>query len=644
MLSGDFAGAHETFSKILSRVTLEYGVDSYRTKEVAAFDALNAAVSSRSQQAVEVLQGAVTALLETPSLTLGNDADLNARERRMSLLVDEYLSLLGVKDIAGSAGRSFRIAQAGRHGTVQTALASSALRASVADPKLRSLLRKYQDILNRREEIDRIYAALATLRTVTYEGPGRLHLDPEVQTLEAAKITALTRLRTEFPEFARLTDNTPLTVEQVTALLKPGEAVVQLRVTSDHTYVWAINHAGELAMARTPLPSLELERLVKELRRSVDPGAITTLRDIPRFNVESSFALYQKILEPVRDIWGDARSLIVVADGALQQLPFSLLVTSVPTAHKSGSLYFEEYRDIAWLARSHAVMTLPTLSSLAALRGLTPSSRKDARGFVGFGDPVFSVEQRSPAETAGPASDTTRSAMAASGERITLRALPKMRAARSASLRDLPPLPDTREELLSIARSLGVDPEGSVFLGIDANEQQLFGMDLSDVRILDFATHGLVKGDLDGLNEPALALSSPEVVGDKEGDGLLTLSEVIGLKLNADLVILSACNTASADGSGAEAVSGLGRAFFYAGTKSLLVSHWPVHSGATTSLMSKIFENMSVDSSLGRAEAVRRARVQLIDEGTFVSGGIAAFSYAHPVFWAPFALVGDGSN
>jgi CHAT domain-containing protein/tetratricopeptide (TPR) repeat protein len=640
MLSGDVTGAHETFSKILSRVTLEYGADSYQAKEVVAFDALNSAISSRSQQAF--LEDAVTALLETPGATLGNVADLDARERRMSLLVDEYLSLLGVPDMAGSAGRSFRIAQAGRHGTVQSALASSALRARVSDPELRALLRKYQDILNRREEIDRIYAAQATLGTVTYEGPGILQLGAEVQTLEAAKITALARLRTEFPDFARLTDNTPLSAEQVTALLTPGEAVVQLRVTSDYTYVWAINHAGELSMARTPLPSADLERLVGRLRHSVDPGAISTLADIPDFDVQASFSLYEKILAPVRRVWGDARSLIIVSDGALQQVPFSLLVTRAPAARKKGSLRFEEYRSTAWLARSHAVMTLPSLSSLAALRGSTSFSRTDAREFVGFGDPVFSAQQRSFAETAGSTPETLRSATAASDDRITLRALPEMRAVRSASLRDLPPLPDTREELISIARSLGVDVEGSVFLGVHANEQRLFGMDLSNVRILAFATHGLVKGDLDGLNEPALALSSPEVVGDEEGDGLLSLSEIIGLKLNADLVILSACNTASADGSGAEAVSGLGRAFFFAGTKSLLVSHWPVHSAATTSLMAKVFENMSVDSSAGRAEAVRRARIQLIDNGTFVSGGTAAFSYAHPIFWSAFTVVGDG--
>ena len=639
MLSGDVAGAQESFAEILSRVTLEYGRDSYQAKEVVAFGALNTAISSRSRQAVEVLEDAVTALLDTLGASLGNVADLEARERRMSLLVDEYLSLLGVPN---DARRSFRIAQAGRHGTVQSALASSALRARVSDPELRALLRKYQDIVNRREEIDRIYAAQATLRTVTYEGPGILQLGAEVQTLEAAKITALARLRAGFPEFARLTDNAPLSAEQTIALLNPDEAAIHLRVTPDHTYVWAINHAGELSTARTPLAAVELERLVERLRHSVDLRAISTLGDIPEFDVEAGFTLYEQILEPVRGVWGDAKSLIVVPDGALQQVPFSLLVTRAPTVPNKGSLRFEEYRNVAWLARSHAVMTLPSLSSLAALRGVTSFSRTNTQEFIGFGDPVFSERQQSPAERAGVTSDMPRSSKAVSDDRISLRVLPDTRAIRSASLRDLPPLPETRKELLSIARSVGVDPEGSVFLGVEASEKRLFEMDLSNVRILAFATHGLVKGDLNGLNEPALALSSPEVVGDEGGDGLLSLSEIIGLKLNADLVVLSACNTASADGSGAEAVSGLGRAFFFAGTKSLLVSHWPVHSGATTSLMTKVFANLAVDSSVGRAEAVRRARVQLIDEGTFVFDGTAAFSYAHPIFWAAFTVVGDG--
>jgi len=102
-------------------------------------------------------------------------------------------------------------------------------------------------------------------------------------------------------------------------------------------------------------------------------------------------------------------------------------------------------------------------------------------------------------------------------------------------------------------------------------------MDLTDRKIIAFATHALVPGDLDGLDEPALALSSPEVTGDKE-DGLLTMGEIMKLKLNADWVILSACNSGASNGAGQEAVSGLGRAFFYAGTRSLLVTLWPVET------------------------------------------------------------------
>ena len=108
-----------------------------------------------------------------------------------------------------------------------------------------------------------------------------------------------------------------------------------------------------------------------------------------------------------------------------------------------------------------------------------------------------------------------------------------------------------------------------MFLGLEANEQSVKSVDLSRYKVVAFATHGLVPGDLDGLDQPALALSSPKAAG-VSGDGLLTLGEVLGLRLNADWVILSASNTASADGAGAEAVSGLGRAFFYAGSKCLI--------------------------------------------------------------------------
>ena len=179
-----------------------------------------------------------------------------------------------------------------------------------------------------------------------------------------------------------------------------------------------------------------------------------------------------------------------------------------------------------------------------------------------------------------------------------------------------------------------------MFVGAAANERAVETMALADRRVIAFATHGLVPGDLNGLTEPALALSAPQLSGG-EGDGLLTMGEVLGLKLNADWVVLSACNTAAGDGAGAEAVSGLGRAFFYAGARALLVSNWPVETTSARLLTTDLFRRQADDPQLGRAEALRRAELALID-GAGDAARNTAFSYAHPIFWAPFSLVGDG--
>jgi hypothetical protein len=130
-----------------------------------------------------------------------------------------------------------------------------------------------------------------------------------------------------------------------------------------------------------------------------------------------------------------------------------------------------------------------------------------------------------------------------------------------------------------VAKTLGAGADG-LFLRERATESRIRTSKLSDYRILAFATHGLVSGDLKGLAEPAFVLTPPKK-GTAEDDGLLTASEVATLKLNADWVILSACNTVAPDGTpGAEALSGLAKAFFYAGSRALLVSHWPVASKA----------------------------------------------------------------
>ena len=139
-----------------------------------------------------------------------------------------------------------------------------------------------------------------------------------------------------------------------------------------------------------------------------------------------------------------------------------------------------------------------------------------------------------------------------------------------------------------MASALDVNPAKALYLGKAANEQNVETIDLSRYRIVAFATHGLVPGDLDGLTQPALALSAPDVAG-VQGDGLLTMEKILALKLDADWVVLSACNTAAGAGAGAEAASGLGSAFFYAGTRALLVTNWSVQSASARDLTTELF-------------------------------------------------------
>ncbi|MGE5150776.1 MAG: CHAT domain-containing protein, partial [Rhodospirillaceae bacterium] len=161
-------------------------------------------------------------------------------------------------------------------------------------------------------------------------------------------------------------------------------------------------------------------------------------------------------------------------------------------------------------------------------------------------------------------------------------------------------------------------------------------------RVVAFATHGLVAGELDGLTQPALALTAPEVAGG-EGNGLLTLEKILTLKLDADWVVLSACNTGAAEGAGAEAASGLGRAFFYAGTRAILLTNWSVHSQSARKMVSDLFRRQEQQPALSRAEALRQAELALMDGPGFTDDtGKQLFSYAHPLFWAPYTIMGDG--
>lgn len=238
----------------------------------------------------------------------------------------------------------------------------------------------------------------------------------------------------------------------------------------------------------------------------------------------------------------------------------------------------------------------------------TPAATGDRKNFIGFGDPLFSVEQ---AKQLDKTNTTTQ--LATRGRPLNLRNSPKTSKVSSAELALLPRLPDTSSEILDIAKVLNAD-SSDIFLQRNASVKKVMTTDLSNRKIVMFATHGLVPGELDGLSQPALALSTPALTGDSD-DGLLTVEKILDLKLNADWVVLSACNTASGEGSGSEAISGLGRAFFYAGARALLVSNWPVDSSASRLLMTDLFKRQSEQPTILKAEALRIAMLQLADKG-----------------------------
>ena len=277
------------------------------------------------------------------------------------------------------------------------------------------------------------------------------------------------------------------------------------------------------------------------------------------------------------------------------------------------------------------------MSALAALRPGSAPSAATRLAFAGFGDPQFHAPL-----SLEPA--THRELQVRNLERNLQVRPDRDSPASHYGISRLPQLPDTALELREIAAILKA-ASSDVLLGTEASETNVKERRLDQYRVLMFATHGLAPGDIDGLTQPALALSNPQITGEPDADGLLTLDEVLGLKLNADWVVLSACNTAAGNGAGGEAVSGLGRAFFYAGARALLVSNWPVETVSARLITTDLFRRQSEDPSLTRGQALRQTLLNLIDRGEAKDApGRARFTYAHPMFWAPFSLVGDAGG
>ncbi len=440
----------------------------------------------------------------------------------------------------------------------------------------------------------------------------------ESQKLEATAASEKAAIVKSFPDYVALTEPGALSVAQTQALLKTDEALVTILVGPQRSFVWAISRE-RAKWAAIDVSADALVNYVTALRRGLDPTAMgqpdAAGRVSSGFDLARSHALYRLLLEPVAPVLAGKKHLIVVPTGPLSSLPFQVLVTAPPTA---GTTPATALRSAPWLIRRHSLSVLPSVQSLAALRRLAPASTA-TKPLLGIGDPVLTGPPTARPQVRGVSSVANRPDAVFRNGQADLRAL-----------RELMPLPDTAQELRIIAKVLGAANDALLLRG-DASETRFKQARLEDYRVIHFATHGLIAGELSGLDEPAIVLTPPQMPSDLD-DGLLTASEVTALNLAADWVVLSACNTASGTSAGAEALSGLARAFFYAGARGLLVSHWAVNSEAAVGLTTKTFAALAAEPAIGRAEAFRRTMLDMIDAGM------------PPSYWAPFVIVGEGAG
>lgn len=505
----------------------------------------------------------------------------------------------------GLYAEAFDAFQLVRSGVVEKTIAKAQARLASDDPKITALIEQLQTT---QREHDSARAELALEQALPDEERSG-DVEKKLITFIRGKIaeikTLQARLKTEFPSYSQLASPAPLTLLDLRKQLGDREALVSFLVGRKQSFIQLTRRDGNY-VARIPEGEAGLADTVKALRRALEIQG----GSVNEFSMSRSNDLYKSLFGGLEAQLKGIDHLIVAPAGPLSSLPFSLLVTQMP---KSG-----EYNDAEWLTQKLAISHVPSIHAFYSLRTTMPK-RLPPKAMLAFGDPILTGQPPKAGESGGleKAMTECRPNGPMSGD----------------TLRAMLPLPETATEVKTVSNILGAN-KSTVFLRDQATEPTLRAQNLQDYRILYFATHGLLPGELKCQAEPGLVLTPPtQRATDKAADGLLEASEIASLKINADMVVLSACNTAGGGGKfGGEALSGLAESFFFAGARSLVVSHWQVPSAATAQLLSGMFGKLGPELKGGSSPALRSAQQAMIKDR----------KTAHPFFWAAFVVVGDG--
>ncbi|MBV8172746.1 MAG: CHAT domain-containing protein [Candidatus Eremiobacteraeota bacterium] len=440
-----------------------------------------------------------------------------------------------------------------------------------------------------------------------------------------AKRNALqAQIKSKYPAYYALQHPSPIdatTLQQ--KVVKPGEVLLVYDAGDVFSLLWVVGRdrfqllelpqAGHMQQGVAAVRA-HIARIQADVDKRMLPSQISddAAQDLPGF-AKDSYALYQMLVPSgARSVVGSARSLVVIPSGTLYDLPWEVLVTQALTGPNARPHY---------LVQDHAISYIPSASLLGVVRTSAAQRRRAASPLLAVARPA--IGGATVAVVTGPDTYTTQQTRA-------------MRAVVGSSNQDLaaafPDLPGAQVEADDVRAVLGAPPD-SILSGDDASRAKLLALNsagqLKDYRYFLFATHAVLPDQIQGLTQPALVLAHPE-----NGDGFLTMADIFGLTLNADFVTLSACNTGSGPHEAGEGISGLTRAFLYAGTPAMSVTLWEVDDQVAPKLTPAFFSNLRAGDT--PAQSLRRAKLSLI--------GDSDARFAHPFSWAPTIVFGDGDS
>ena len=621
-------GMNEEASKLLSS-DLEWnktnlGPKHHQTALIEGFLGVASAGLTQSKLAKEQFESAVQNFTAPEALT--GDFNETALHRKQKKFIFQNYAKLLAKSAASNvqdAETLFKIADQLNTSSVQQALAEAAIRSGVTIPGLAEIIRKEQDAKN---EISTLTSYIRG-----QDGAEGAKQTPQVNNQMRARLKELESQRKElkaqiqkgFPEYFQLIQPKSPAHAEIAQQLKSDELFLSIIPMDEQTYVWAIDAKGNVKFHSASITEAEISTLTNKIRKTLDVAELGS--KAPNFDYASANLIYKNLFAPFDQEISGKKHIVISSSGSMAKLPFAVL-TRTPYTGLDPS-------KAPWLIRDVAVSHVPNASGWLSLKrfGKTPHSQEP---LIAWGDPTFdpkAVQQQVAAAT--PAGSIVRSSGTLRSADLTAKNV--LDPDTFVNYNRLPTLPETRDEVLELAKILSANPKEDVILGSLATRQSVLKSNASGQlgrkQVVVFATHGLLAGDLPNLNQPALAMAGTTGPGESP---LLTLEDVLGLKLNADWVVLSACNTAGADGRAEEALSGLARGFFYAGSRSMLVTHWSVESESAMLLTTQTFAAYKKDPELRRAEALRQAMLETMKLQRF----------AHPTYWAPYALVGEGGR